>query len=190
MLVRMAVLLLAAALAVCAQQVSYPIYYVWPSSTTLSFYGFYGVSVVKGPIAFGDWEVPVNEVVLDGLPPDVLIRDLSKYRPTVIYGIDPGMEASAWLLNGTPVEYTYTRATALFEPVEVDARQDVRWYVFRFHLNDIWWLKPVGVRYGLRVTAKSDDRPLLDFSCIKHVKTITTARGARREVYNLSLIHI
>jgi hypothetical protein len=36
----------------------------------------------------------------------------------------------------------------------------------------------------LYVTAKSDDRPPLDFSCLKYVKTVTTARGARREVYN------
>jgi len=59
----------------------------------------------------------------------------------------------------------------------------VKWYVHTIHYNDIWWLRPVGVRYGLRITAKSDDRPPLDFSCLKYVKTVTT-RGARREVYN------
>jgi hypothetical protein len=124
----------------------------------------------------------VEEVVLDGLPPDRLIRDLSRYRRTVIYGMDPGMRASPWLPNGTPIEYTFTRATALFEPVEdIDVRRDVKWYVFDIHYNDIWWLKPVGVRYGLRITAKSDDRPPLDFSCLKHVKTVTTpgAPGGR-----------
>jgi hypothetical protein len=103
----------------------------------------------------------------------------------VIYGIDPGMKASPWLPNGTIIEYTFTRATALFEPVEdIDVRRDVKWYVFDIHYNDIWWLKPVGVRYGLRITAKSDDRPPLDFSCLKYVKTVTTAKGRRREVYN------
>jgi len=100
----------------------------------------------------------------------------------VLYGIDPGMRASPWLPNGTIIEYTFTRATALFEPVEdIDVRSDVKWYVFsNLHFNDIWWLKPVGVRHGLWITVKSDDRPVLDFSCLKHV----TTRGARREVYN------
>ncbi len=62
-------------------------------------------------------------------------------------------------------------------------RRDVKWYVFTIHYNDIWWRKPVGVRYGLEVVAKSDDRPVFDFSCLKYVKTVTT-QGARREVYN------
>ncbi len=56
----------------------------------------------------------------------------------------------------------------------------MKWYVFDIHYNDIWWRRPVGVRYGLEVAAKSDDRPVLDFSCLKRV----TAQGARREVYN------
>jgi hypothetical protein len=85
--------------------------------------------------------------------------------------------------NGTIIEYTFTRATALFEPVEVDTRRDVKWYVHTIHYNDIWWLLPAGIRYGLRVTVKSDDRPPLDFSCLKYVKTVTT-QGARLNVYN------
>jgi len=129
----------------------------------------------------GEWDVPVYDVLLDGLPPDRLIRDRSRYRSTTIYGIDPGMRASPWLPNGTQIEYTFTRATALFEPVEdIDVRRDVKWYVFNIHYNDIWWLRPAGVRYGLQIAAKSDDRPVLDFSCLKRV----TVRGTRREVYN------
>jgi hypothetical protein len=165
---------------------NYFLYGMWGPSYTLDNFGFYGISVTKGPIRLGEWEVrTVEEVVLDGLPPDKLIRDLSRYRRTTIYGVDPGMQASPWLPNGTIIEYTFTRATALFEPVEdIDVRRDVKWYVFDIHYNDIWWLKPVGVRYGLQIVVKSDDRPPLDFSCLKHVKTVTTARGARREVYN------
>ena len=163
----------------------YTAYFMWGPSYTLDNFGFYGISVTKGSIALGEWEVQtVEEVVLDGLPPDRLIRDLSRYRRATIYGMDPGMQASPWLPNGTIIEYTFTRATALFEPVEdIDVRRDVKWYVFTFHYNDIWWLKPVGVRYGLQVTAKSDDRPVFDFNCLKYVKTVT-ARGAKREVYN------
>jgi hypothetical protein len=161
---------------------NYTLYAMWWRTYTLDNFGFYGISVVKDPIPLGEWEVQtVEEVVLNGLPPDTLIKDRSRYRRTTIYGMDPGMRASPWLPNGTPIEYTFTRATALFEPVEVDARRDVKWYVFsNLHLNNIWWLKPVGVRYGLWITVKSDDRPVLDFSCLKPV----TARGARREIYN------
>jgi hypothetical protein len=165
---------------------NYTLYSMWWRTYTLENFGFAGISVTKGQIRLGEEEVrTVEEVVLDGLPPDRLIRDRSRYRSTTIYGIDPGMRASPWLPNGTAIEYTFTRATALFEPVEdIDVRRDVKWYVFsNLHRNDIWWLKPVGVRYGLRITVKSDDRLVLDFSCLKYVKT-ATSQGARREVYN------
>jgi len=164
----------------------YTAYIMWSPSYTLLTFHFVGIAVTKEPITLGDWAVPVEEVILDGLPPDTLIRDRSRYRRTEIYGADPGMRTSAWLPDGTHIEYTFTRATALFEPVEdIDVRRDVKWYVFsNLHRNDIWWLKPVGVRYGLQINVKSDDRPVFDFSCLKYVKTVTTARGARREVYN------
>jgi hypothetical protein len=163
----------------------YATYFMWGTSYTLDNFGFYGTAVTKEPLFLGDWAAPVKEVVLDSLPPDKPIRDSSRYRRTEIYGMDPGMRASAWLPNGTQIEYTYTRATALFEPMEVDVRRDVKWYVYTFHRNDIWWLKPVGIRYGLQVIVKSDDRTVLDFSCLKYVKTVT-AQGARREVYNMT----
>jgi hypothetical protein len=164
---------------------NYALYGMWSPWYTLDNFGFDGIAVTMGPIRLGEREVrTVEEVILDGLPPDKLIRDRSRYRSTTIYGMDPGMKASPWLPNGTAIEYTFTRAMALFEPVEVDARRDVKWYVFDIHFNDIWWLKPVGVRYGLRIAAKSDDRPPLDFSCLKHVKTVITVRGAKLEVYN------
>jgi len=160
---------------------NYTLYSMWSPSYTLFNFYFVGVAVTKDAIALGESEHRfVEEVILDGLPPDTLIKDLSRYRRTVLYGIDPGMQASPWLPNGTQIEYTFTRATALFEPVEdIDARRDVKWYVFNIHYNDIWWRKPVGVRYGLEVAAKSDDRPPLDFNCLKYVKTV-----GRREVYN------
>jgi hypothetical protein len=165
---------------------NYVLYSMWSHTYTFDKFGFDGISVAMGPIRLGEWEVrTVEEVILDGLPPDTLIKDRSRYRRTTIYGMDPGMRASPWLPDGTIIEYTFTRATALFEPVEdIDVRRDVKWYVFDIHYNDIWWLKPVGVRYGLRIVAKSDDRPVLDFSCLKYVKTVTTAWGARWEVYN------
>ncbi|MFZ8840262.1 MAG: hypothetical protein ACO2PM_15390, partial [Pyrobaculum sp.] len=185
------VLLMALALlamsAYAAYYTNYVLYTMWGPPYTLDNFGFYGISVTKGLIRLGDREVQtVEEVILDGLPPDTLIRDRSRYRRTTIYGMDPGMRASPWLPNGTIIEYTFTRAIALFEPVEdIDARRDVKWYVFSgLHRNDIWWLKPVGVRYGLRITVKSDDRPPLDFSCLKYVKTVTTARGVKLDVYN------
>ncbi|MEM4650943.1 MAG: thermopsin-like protease [Pyrobaculum sp.] len=139
-------------------------------------------------IRLGEWGVQtVEEVILDGLPPDTLIKDLSRYRSTTIYGMDPGMLASAWLPNGTIIEYTFTRATALFEPVkDIDVRRDVKWYVFDIHYNDIWWLKPVGVRYGLRITVKSDDRPVLDFNCLQPIKQDVykaTCPGSTSTVY-------
>jgi len=173
---------LLAALAYGGYRTNYTLYTMHSPKYTLNNFHFVGVAVTKGSIALGESENRfVEEVILDGLPPDTLIRDLSRYRRTVIYGMDPGMRASPWLPNGTHIEYTFTRATALFEPVEdIDVRRDVKWYVFDIHYNDVWWRKPVGVRYGLRIAAKSDDRPPLDFSCLKRV----TAQGARREVYN------
>ena len=164
---------------------NYTAYIMWSPSYTLLNFHFVGIAVTKEPITLGDWAVPVEEVILDGLPPDRLIRDLSRYRRSTIYGADPGMRASPWLPNGTHIEYAFTRATALLEPIEdIDVRRDVKWYVFTFHYNDIWWRKPVGIRYGLEVVAKSDDRPVFDFNCLKYVKTDKIARGARREVYN------
>jgi hypothetical protein len=174
-------LVLLAASAYGGYRTNYTLYSVWSPSYTLLNFHFVGVAVTKGSIALGDREHRfVEEVVLDGLPPDTLIRDLSRYRRTVLYGIDPGMRASPWHPNGTIIEYTFTRATALFEPVEdIDVRRDVKWYVFDIHYNDVWWLRPAGIRYGLWIAAKSDDRPPLDFGCLKYVKTV-----GRREVYN------
>jgi hypothetical protein len=163
-------------------QTNYTVHIICGPRCTLNNFHFVGYTVIKDVIPLGEWEVrTVEEVILDGLPPDTLIRDRSRYRSTTVYGMDPGMRASPWLPNGTIIEYTFTRATALFEPVEdIDVRRDVKWYVFNIHYNDIWWRRPVGVRYGVWITAKSDDRPPLDFSCLKRV----TVQGARREVYN------
>jgi hypothetical protein len=146
-----AVVLLAAS-AYGGYRTNYTLYTMHSPTYTLSNFHFVGVAVTKGSIALGESEHRfVEEVVLDGLPPDTLIRDRSRYRRTVLYGIDPGMRASPWLPNGTRIEYTFTRATALFEPVEdIDVRRDVKWYVFNIHYNDVWWLRPAGIRYGLQ----------------------------------------
>jgi hypothetical protein len=162
-------------------QTNYTAYTMCGPRCTLNKFNFVGYTVIKDMMPLGEWEVrTVEEVALDGLPPDRLIRDRSRYRRTTIYGMDPGMRASPWLPNGTIIEYTFTRATALFEPVEdIDVRRDVKWYVFNIHYNDVWWLRPAGIRYGLRITAKSDDRPPLDFSCLKPI---------RRNVYNATCL--
>ena len=74
---------------------NYTLYNTWSPSYTLRNFHFVGVAVTKDFIVLGDRENRfVEEVVLDGLPPDTLIRDLSRYRRTVIYNIDPGMRAS------------------------------------------------------------------------------------------------
>ncbi len=119
-----AVLLLAAS-AYGGYRTNYTLYTMHSPSYTLLNFHFVGIAVTKGSISLGERENRfVEEVILDGLPPDTLIRDLSRCRRTVIYGMDPGMRASAWLPNGTPIEYTFTRATVLFEPVEdIDVRE-------------------------------------------------------------------
>jgi hypothetical protein len=162
-------------------QTNYTVYTMCGPRCTLNKFYFVGYTVIKDMIPLGEWEVrTVEEVVLDGLSPDRLIRDRSRYRRTTIYGMDPGMRASPWLPNGTIIEYTFTRATAMFEPVEdIDVRRDVKWYVFDIHYNDIWWRRPAGIRYGLVVATKSDDRPPLDFSCLKPI---------RRNVYNATCL--
>jgi len=70
---------------------NYVLYTMWSRTYTFNNFGFAGISVAKGPIFLGEWDVTVEEVVLNGLPPDRLIRDLSRYRRTTIYGMDPGM---------------------------------------------------------------------------------------------------
>jgi hypothetical protein len=62
---------------------NYVLYAMWSPTYTLDNFGFDGIAVDQGPIRLGEWEVrTVEEVVLDGLPPDRLIRDLSRYRRT------------------------------------------------------------------------------------------------------------
>jgi hypothetical protein len=173
-------------------QTNYTVYTMCGPRCTLNKFNFVGYTVIKDMMPLGEWEVrTVEEVALDGLPPDRLIRDRSRYRRTTVYGMDPGMRASAWFPNGTIIEYTFTRATALFGPVEdIDVRRDVKWYVFDIHYNDVWWLRPAGVRYGLRITVKSDDRPVLDFNCLKPIKRNvynTTCLGNTSTVYYVDI---
>jgi hypothetical protein len=90
-----------------------------------------------------------------------------RYVGIVFRGVNPGMMASPWLPNGTGVEYSYTRATALFNITEVDPRRDVKWYVYNIHFTDIWEIKPVAIIYGLFAAVKSGGGPVLDTSCLK-----------------------
>jgi hypothetical protein len=90
-----AVVLLAAS-AYGGYRTNYTLYTMHSPTYTLSNFHFVGIAVTKGLIALGESEHRfVEEVVLDGLPPDTLIRDLSRYRRTVLYGIDPGMQGVA-----------------------------------------------------------------------------------------------
>jgi hypothetical protein len=90
-----------------------------------------------------------------------------RWIPTTFRGVNPGMATSQWLPNGTGIEYTYTRATALFNITEVDPRRDVKWYLYSIHYPDIWEIKPVAVVYGLFATVKSGSSPMLNVSCLK-----------------------
>ncbi|PLC63987.1 hypothetical protein B7L68_05875 [Thermoproteus sp. CP80] len=82
------------------------------------------------------------------------------------HGLNPGMEASPWLPNGTGIEYSYTRATALFNITNVNPRTDVEWYIFGLSSPDIWVSIPVAIVYGLSVAVKSGG-PVLNVSCLK-----------------------
>jgi hypothetical protein len=102
-------------------------------------------------------------------------------------GVNPGMVASPWLPNGTSVEYSYTRTAALFNITEIDPRRDVEWYIYLLHSADIWardnilisyktsyrhspdiWERlPAAITYGLYVSVKSGDGPVLNLTCLK-----------------------
>jgi len=103
------------------------------------------------------------------------------------HGANPGMVASPWLPNGTGIEYTYTRATALFNITQVDPRKDVEWYIYLLHSADLWvrnslllvyrisykhspniWENgPAAIVYGLFAAVKSGSGPVLNLTCLK-----------------------
>ena len=64
-------------------------------------------------------------------------------------GVNPGMVASPWLPNGAGVEYSYTRAAALFNTTEIDPRKDVEWYIYLLHSADIWADNPLLIVYDI-----------------------------------------
>jgi hypothetical protein len=138
-------------------------YYVYsPGSNTIAFqwYGFNGIAVEQRVAVLGEgFNQNVVEVTPDG-----------RYVKVGHYGLIPGMSASPWLPDGTPIEYTYTRVTALFNATDVDPKRDVKWYVFDIHSKDIWEKRPASAVYGLGVVVKGDDRPVLDFNCLQLVK--------------------
>jgi len=103
------------------------------------------------------------------------------------HGANPGMAVSPWLPNGTGIEYTYTRATALFNITQVDPRKDVEWYIYLLHSGDLWVLNPLPVLYdisyedspniwengpaaivyGLFAAVKSGSGLVLNLTCLK-----------------------
>ena len=90
-----------------------------------------------------------------------------QYIGIVFRGLNPGMEASPWLPNGTGIEYSYTRATALFNITDVNPRADVKWYVFSVAFADVWSKLPATILYGLFATIKSGGGSVLNVSCLK-----------------------
>jgi len=90
-----------------------------------------------------------------------------QYIGIVFRGLNPGMEASPWLPNGTGIEYSYTKATALFNITEVNPRADIQWYVFNVAFADVWSKLPATILYGLFATIKSGGGPVLNVSCLK-----------------------
>jgi hypothetical protein len=115
-------------------------------------------TVYIGRAQFGElvWSYGIIEEVVNG-----------RSVPTTFRGVNPGMATSQWLPNGTGIEYSYTRATALFNITEVDPRRDVKWYLYNIHYPDIWETWPVAIVYGLFATVKSGSGPMLNFSCLK-----------------------
>jgi len=90
--------------------------------------------------------------------------------PITFHGLNPGMEASPWLPNGTGIEYSYTRATALFNITNVNPRTDVEWYIYNVPMPGplaVWAGNPVAIIYGLFATIKSGGGPVLNVSCLK-----------------------
>jgi hypothetical protein len=167
-------------------------YYVYsPGSDTIAFqwYGFNGIAVEQRVVVLGEgFNQNVVEVTPDG-----------RYVKVGHYGLIPGMSVSPWLPDGTPIEYTYTRVTALFNVTDVDPKRDVKWYVFDIHSKDIWEKRPVSVVYGLGVVVKGDDRPVLDFNCLQLVKRNpktdvvavynATCPGDTAVVYNIAVYY-
>jgi hypothetical protein len=165
-------------------------YYVYsPGSDTIAFqwYGFNGIAVEQYPIRLGEGFNPdVKDVTPDG-----------KYVKVGHYGVRSVMSASPWLLDGTPIEYTYTRVTALFNATDVDPKRDVKWLVYTIHFKSIWEELPVGVMYELNVVVKEGYGPVLDFNCLKLVKmrsSVTvynaTCPGNTAAMYSLSAYYL
>jgi hypothetical protein len=165
-------------------------YYVYsPGSDTIAFqwYGFNGIAVEQYPIRLGEGFNPdVEDVTPDG-----------KYVKVGHYGVQPVMLASLWLPDGTPIEYTYTRVTALFNATDVDPKRDVKWLVYTIHFKSIWEELPVGVMYGMKLAVKEGYGPVLDFNCLKLVKTRSsvtvynaTCPGNSVAVYSLSAYYL
>ncbi|MFZ8839670.1 MAG: thermopsin-like protease [Pyrobaculum sp.] len=165
-------------------------YYVYsPRSDTIAFqwYGFNGIAVEQYPIRLGEGFNPdVKDVTPDG-----------KYVKVGHYGVQPVMLASPWLPDGTPIEYTYTRVTALFNATDVDPKRDVKWFVYTIHFKSIWEELPVGVMYGMKLAVKEGYGPVLDFNCLQLVKTRSsvvvynaTCPGNTAAVYSLSAYYL
>jgi hypothetical protein len=148
MRVGMLICLLAALAALAAAQFEYymPIFYYLPHT------------VYVGHAQFGEFVYSYGDVV-------EVVNGQS--MPITFRGLNPGMEASPWLPNGTGIEYSYTRATALFNITNVNPRTDIEWYIYRIHSPGIWASNPVAIFYGLFATIKSGGGPVLNVSCLK-----------------------
>ncbi|MEM4898715.1 MAG: hypothetical protein QXR18_11025, partial [Pyrobaculum sp.] len=75
----------------------------------------------------------------------------------------PGVVASAWLPNGTTLEYVYKRAMALFDVPQLDPKRSVRWKLWTFHkgLGEGILILRASVSYGLHVAVKLGNGPVV-----------------------------
>ncbi|MEM0464984.1 hypothetical protein [Pyrobaculum sp.] len=73
----------------------------------------------------------------------------------------PGVAASAWLPDGSTIEYVYRRAMALFNVTEIDPRRDFEWRWFPFQDPGVLVRLPASAFYGLQVAVKVGEGPVL-----------------------------
>ncbi|MCX8135706.1 hypothetical protein, partial [Pyrobaculum aerophilum] len=80
-----------------------------------------------------------------------------------LYASLPGVVASAWLPNGTTLEYVYKRAMALFDVPQIDPKRAVKWKLWPFHkqFGEYILILRASVSYGLHVAVKIGNGPVV-----------------------------
>lgn len=80
-----------------------------------------------------------------------------------LYASLPGVVASAWLPNGTTLEYVYKKAMALFDVPQIDPKRAVKWKLWLFHkqFGEYILILRASVSYGLHVAVKIGNGPVV-----------------------------